>query len=196
MRDLSITIVEEHTKRLSRNLALTQTRRRTITFENPPANDVVEITKPNSNTTIIRNAKASKSICTTTTSEKSLRPAKNPITSTITTTTVDVPYKNFKIWTDYDQEENLQLHIREQKPIKEAASDCRKGVAMRTIWYWDEKEPRTSKEKGSKLIIDLNWIFFEKKTTHPEISNRFTFGLNKKHNWISSSSCFLFQDIL
>lgn len=133
MRDLSITIVEEHTKRLSRNLALTQTRRRTITFENPPANDIVEITKPNSNTTIIRNAKASKSICTTTTSEKSLRPAKNPITSTITTTTVDVPYKNFKIWTDYDQEENLQLHIREQKPTKEAASDCRKGVAMRTI---------------------------------------------------------------
>ncbi|XP_075149655.1 uncharacterized protein LOC142223684 [Haematobia irritans] len=133
MRDLSITIVEEHTKRLSRNLALTQTRRRTITFEDPPHKEVVEITKPNSKTTIIRNPKSQKSISTTTTTERSLRPVKNPVTSIVTTTTVDVPYKNFKIWTDYDQEENLQLHIKEQKDRKEEINDKRTGGYMRTI---------------------------------------------------------------
>ncbi|XP_061400884.1 uncharacterized protein LOC133336618 [Musca vetustissima] len=133
MRDLCITIVEEHTKRLSRNLALTQTRRRTITFENPPQNKVLEITQPNSKTTIITQPKSlKKSICTTTTTtERSLRPAKNPITSTVTTTTVDVPYKNFKIWTDYDQDENLQLHIKEQKENRKL--EDRRDVAMRTI---------------------------------------------------------------
>lgn len=114
MQDLSITIVEEHTKRLSRNLALTQTRRRTITFQDPQE---IEIENPNSNTTIIKNSKH-KSLTTTTTTERALRPAKDPVTSTITTTTVAVPYKNFKIWTDYDREQNFLLHIKEQKDLK------------------------------------------------------------------------------
>lgn len=124
MHDLSVTIVEEHTKRLSRNLALTQTRRRTITFKDPQE---IEIENPNFNTTIIKNSKQ-KSICTTTTTERSLRPAKDPQTATVTTTTVAVPYKNFKIWTDYDQEQNFLLHIKEQKESKELPQKQLKSI--------------------------------------------------------------------
>lgn len=108
MHDLSVTIVEEHTKRLSRNLALTQTRRRTITFEEPPG-------QQNSQNSLMVKSSKPKTICSTLTTEKALRPIKNPQNSTVTTTTVAVPYKNFQIWTDYDKDQNLLLHIKERK---------------------------------------------------------------------------------
>lgn len=97
---LYITIVEEQTKRLSRNLALTEIRRRVITFEEPRNQSQTKV-----------NSK----VYSTFSTEKSLRPVKDTSNSTMTTTTVVIPYKHFKIWTDYDEDMNLLLHIKEHK---------------------------------------------------------------------------------
>lgn len=100
MSNLNITIIEEQTKRLSRNLALTEIRRRVITFEEPQNQS---------------KSKVNSRVYSTLVTEKSLRPIKNSTNSTMTTTTVAIPYKHFKIWTDYDKDMNFLLHIKEYK---------------------------------------------------------------------------------
>lgn len=100
MNDLNITIVEEQTKRLSRNVALTEIRKRVITFEEPRNQS---------------HLKAISKVYSTLTTEKSLHPLKDPSNMRMTTTTIAIPYKHFKIWTDYDKEMNLMVHIKEYK---------------------------------------------------------------------------------
>lgn len=92
MSNLNITIVEEQTKRLGRNLALTETRRRVITFQEPRTPFQMKV-----------NSK----MCSTRTADSA--------NSSMTVTTVAIPYKHFKIWTDHDKDMNFRLHIKECK---------------------------------------------------------------------------------
>ncbi|XP_028895539.2 ataxin-2 homolog [Zeugodacus cucurbitae] len=129
MHDLCITIVEEHTKRVCRNFALTHTRRRTITIEEEQAptrpqqqqqrqqqkqSKLPPITKLNAKTTTSTTTTTTKGP-TTTTNKRITReyvlPSSTPSEST--SLTVAVPTSSrIKVWAEEDDDQNLFLHIK------------------------------------------------------------------------------------
>lgn len=172
MHDLCITIVEEHTKRVCRNLALTHTRRRTITIEEEAptgpqkreqqqqkqlkAQQLPPTSKLNAKTTTTTTTTTTKGP-TTTTNKRITReymvPSSTPSEST--SLTVAVPTSSsIKVWAEEDQDQNLLLHIRKQRCDKR-----RESSQERNIWYTDCERParKGQAKKGCKLVIDLDW---------------------------------------
>lgn len=136
MHDLCITIVEEHTKRICRNFALTHTRRRTITIEEEEeeaptrpqqqqqrqqkAQSLPPISKLNAKTTTTTTTTTTKGP-TTTTNKRITReyvlPCSTPNEST--SVTVAVPSNSsIKVWAEEDKDQNLLLHITKQRGDK------------------------------------------------------------------------------
>lgn len=174
MHDLCITIVEEHTKRVCRNFALTHTRRRTITIEEeeaPPrpqqkqqqpqqrqqkAQSLPPISKLNAKTTTTTTTTTTKGPNTTTNkriTREYVLPSSTPSEST--SVTVAVPTNScIKVWAEEDKDQNLLLHIRKQRSDKPG-----ERAQQRSIWYTDCERPagKAQPQKGYKLVIDLDW---------------------------------------
>ncbi|XP_018794745.1 PREDICTED: ataxin-2 homolog [Bactrocera latifrons] len=143
MHDLCITIVEEHTKRVCRNFALTHTRRRTITIEEEEdeeaptrqqqqqqhqqrqqrqqkAQSLPPISKLNAKTTTTTTTTTTKGPTTTTnkrTTREYVLPCSTPSEST--SVTVAVPTNSsIKVWAEEDKDQSLLLHITKQRGDK------------------------------------------------------------------------------